>query len=413
MPENNNTLRFAVRKFGPFEAALEKTWKAYCKETGCTLQLEAVPMELHDLHNAALVQNGLRNGDWDIAHLNTDWIAEAQATGAIADLVPFIEKNRLDEFPAGWSDALLQMQQFGEQVVGLPFHDGPECLIYRKDLFEDPSEQENYRKQFSKELAPPKTWDDFVTIARFFQRPEQGLYGTLFAAYPDGHNTVFDFCLQLWTRGGELVDTDGRLTIDTPAAREGLEFYRNILRDKAAVHPNCADFESVRAGQAFANGEVAMMVNWFGFAAVCDVDPVSKVKGKVDIADIPHGPTGTGASLNVYWMYTIGAGSSKQELAYDFIRFATNTENDKQLTLAGGIGCRISTWHDPEINRVVPYYHKLEHLHKKSRTLPRHADWAKAAEVIDQVVLKALNSDLPIDHILQEGQQQLNKVFSK
>ncbi|TXK31108.1 extracellular solute-binding protein [Pontibacter qinzhouensis] len=412
MPENNKKLRFAVRKFGPFEAALEKAWEAYCNETGCTWQLEPVPMDLHELHEATLGNSGLLRGDWDIAHLNTDWVAEAHAKGAIADLVPFIQKDSPEEFPAGWSDALLQMQQFGEQVVGLPFHDGPECLIYRKDLFEDPTEKENYRSQFGKELAPPTTWDDFVTIARFFQRPEQGLYGSLFAAYPDGHNTVFDFCLQLWTRGGELVDADGNINIDTPAAQEGLTFYRAILKDKTAVHPSCAEFESVGAGQAFARGEVAMMVNWFGFAAVCEVDPTAKVKGNVDIADIPHGPTGKGTSLNVYWMYTIGEGSTKKDIAYDFIKFATNRENDKLLTLSGGIGCRISTWHDPEINRMVPYYHKLEELHKNSRTLPRHADWSRAAAIIDQVVLRAVQTEEPIAYILQQGQQQLNQLFS-
>ncbi|WP_114782921.1 extracellular solute-binding protein [Botryobacter ruber] len=411
MPEKNDVLKFAVRKFGPFEAALAKTWEAYCKETNCTLQLEAIPMELHQLHDETLVKEGLKNGSWDIAHLNTDWIAEAHASGAIEDLTPFIENNQPDDYPQGWSSALLEMQQFGNQVVGLPFHDGPECLIYRKDLFEDPQEQENFYKQHGKKLAPPKTWDDFVTVARFFQRPEQNLYGTLFAAYPDGHNTVFDFCLQLWTRGGELTDTAARVTIDSAAAREGLEFYREVLHDKSVVHPNCADFESVRAGQAFANGEVAMMVNWFGFASVCEVDPGSKVKGKVDIADIPHGPNGLGTSLNVYWMYTIGSGSRHKEIAYDFIKFATNRRNDKQLTLEGGIGCRISTWHDAEVNTVVPYYHKLEQLHRNSKTLPRHELWARTAEVIDKVVLKAINTDEPVADILKEGQQEINEIF--
>ena len=33
-----------------------------------------------------------------------------------------------------------------------------------------------------------------------------GRYGTVFAAFPDGHNTLYDFALQLWSRGGELTD---------------------------------------------------------------------------------------------------------------------------------------------------------------------------------------------------------------
>nr|WP_245652374.1 sugar ABC transporter substrate-binding protein [Rufibacter tibetensis] len=367
-------------------------------------------MDLPLLHDAVLGKDGLRKGDWDIAHLNTDWIAEAHATGAIEDLTPYIKIKSPDDFPDGWSGSLLGMQTFDGKILGLPFHDGPECLIFRKDLFEDPSEKEAFRREHNLELAPPGNWDDFVRIARFFQRPEQGLYGSVFAAFPDGHNTVFDFCLQLWTRGGELVHADGTIQIDTPAAREGLNFYRSIIRDNTAVYPQCESLESVKAGRAFANGEVAMMVNWFGFASICEVAPSSRVKGKVDIAEIPHGPSGKSTSLNVYWMYALGTGSRHKDVAYDFIRFAVSRENDRLLTLEGGIGCRLSTWHDSEINRLIPYYSKLEALHKNSRTLPRQPAWAKAAAIIDEVVRKAIDTDLPVSSILREGQHQINKL---
>lgn len=411
MDNRDNTLKFAVRAFGPFESALEKVWKAYCEETGCLLQLEAVPMELPELHKTILENEGLKNGDWDIAHINTDWITEAYSTSAIEDLSPYLTTESPENYPDGWSDSLLEMQEFDGQIVGLPFHDGPECLIYRKDLFEDPVEKSAYQLRFGKELLPPKTWDEFINIAEFFQRPEKGLYGTVFATFPDGHNSVFDFCLQVWTRGGEIVGANGNVCVDTPAAIEGLQFYRDIVKNAALVHPKCADFESVRAGMSFARGEVAMMVNWFGFASMCEVDPTSKVKGKVDITDIPHGLAGGGTSLNVYWMYAIGSGSRHKDLAYDFIRFAINSKNDKLLTLEGGIGCRISTWNDAEVNEVVPYYSRLKDLHENSRTLPRHLNWAKAAVVIDQAVLRAINSDVPTEAILKEAQNQMNKIF--
>lgn len=412
MADRNHTIRFAVRAFRPFEVALDKVWKAYCRQSGCRLQLEAVPMELPALHGAIIERDGLKNGDWDIAHVNTDWIAEADATGAVEDLSSYVKKQPPDDYPQGWSAALLGMQDFDGRLAGLPFHDGPECLIYRKDLFEDPVEKEKYFRQNGKPLAPPKTWEDFIRVAAFFQRPEEHLYGTVLAAFPDGHNTVFDFCLQLWTRNGTLEDSNGNIRIDSREAIEGLTFYKKVLGDAALLHPQSADFESVRAGMAFARGEVAMMVNWFGFASLCEVDPESRVKGKVNITDIPRGPAGTGTSLNVYWMYAIGAGSAHKQAAYDFIRFAINRENDKLLTLEGGIGCRLSTWNDRDVNNMVPYYARLRGLHEKSRTLPRHPRWAQAAAIIDEAVLKAVNTDLPVAEILKEGQQQLNKTIN-
>ena len=164
---------------------------------------------------------------------------------------------------------------------------------------------------------------------------------------------------------------------------------------------------------AFARGEVAMMVNWFGFASMCEVYEESKVKGKVDIDLLPHSEGNESASLNVYWLYTIGSGSKHKNLAYDFIRFAVNQENDKLLTLEGGIGCRISTWKDEEINEVIPYYHKLEMLHKVAKSLPQKSNWAQIAEIIDEAVLTAMNTGKASGEILGEARKKIQTLTNK
>lgn len=400
-------IRIAVRKFGPFESAMQKFWDAYCKQTRCKIKAEMVPMDLEELHKAIIIDEGLKNGDWDIAHVVTDWLHEAYTTGSLENLSPYIANPAPDNFPEGWSPSLLDMQQFGDEIVGLPFHDGPECVIYRKDLFEDETEQAAFLKQHGKALQVPQTWDDFRQVARFFYRPGNNLWGSVFAGLPDGHNTVFDFCLQLWSRGGELVSDNGKVNINTTAALEGLTYYRDILRDPKAIHPGTMLYESVQTGMAFARGEAAMMVNWFGFASMCEVIEESKVKGKVDIAPVPSANGDQPVSLNVYWLYAIGSGSKHKQLAYDFLRFATNAMNDKLLTIEGGIGCRISTWHDPAINYIIPYYHKLEELHKTAKSLPQHPRWADIAHVIDDVVLQAINTDRPLQQLLEDGQEKI------
>jgi len=408
--KNNKTLRFAVRKFDPFEKALDKIWNNYCEDTGCKLDMEAVPMDLHKLHRETLEDGGLKSGNWDIAHLNTDWIMEAYNSEAVEMLNPYIEQDPPQDFPEGWAPSLRKMQEFNNKIYGLPFHDGPECLIYRKDLFEDSNEKKKYKEQFGKALKVPEKWGEFQRIARFFQRPEENLYGSVFAAFPDGHNTVFDFCLQLWTRGGTLRDRNGRINIDNEAAEKGLTYYRQIMNDKSATHPDCSDFDSVKSGVAFANGEVAMMVNWFGFALMSEFSDDSKTSGKVDIASVPSGTDGEKVSLNTYWLYTIGSGSTKKKNAYDFIRYAVNAANDKLLTIEGGTGCRLSTWKDEEINKIVPYYHRLEKLHENAKELPRRNDWSKIASVIDEIVLETINSNKPVEQIIKVGQQKLDRL---
>lgn len=410
MPNSADIFRIAVRKFAPFETAMQLFWDKYCEFSGCKLSLELVVMDLHELHERTLSNGGLATGDFDVAHINTDWIYEGFANNAFEVLNDKIDQNPPVNYPEGWSKSLLALQNFDGQIVGLPFHDGPECLIYRKDLFEDKQEQENFQVKYGKELKVPQTWDDFKNIAEFFHRPAQNLYGSIFACYPDGHNTVFDFCLQLWTRGGTLLDGNGAININTTEAIEGLSYYREFVKDESLVHPNSADFESVAAGLAFMNGEAAMMINWFGFAAMCEVEPTSKVKGKIDIDLLPSNKDEKSASLNVYWLYTIAKGSKHKDTAYDFLRFVTNAANDKLLTQTGGIGCRISTWNDQEINQQIPFYHKLDALHEVANTLPQKANWAKIAAIIDEMVLNAINTTTDSAELVKLAQQKIDEL---
>ncbi|WP_168565487.1 extracellular solute-binding protein [Crateriforma spongiae] len=409
--ERQDVLRIAVRRFEPFERSIAQMWSAFCASTGCTMRIEAVPLDLHPLYEATLGGGGLSNGDWDIAQMTTDWIAEAQAAGALMNLRPMIEANPPEDFPDGWSTSMLGFQDFGDSIVGLPFHDGPECLIYRKDLFEDDGNRDRYFKRTGRELAVPATWDDFHQVARFLTDPKRNQYGTVVAGFPDGHNTVFDFALHVWTRGGELVDpATNRVIVDSPAAHRGMRFYRELLQDTTAIHPDCRDLDSVKSGLAFARGEVAMMVNWFGFASMSEVVDESVVKGKVDLAPIPHDPDGSSASLNCYWLHTIRAGSMHASVAYDFIRFMVNRKNDKRLTLNGGTGCRRSTWCDADVNGQVPYYHRLESLHEFARTLPRLANWSQLAAVIDDLVIQAMNSEKPVEQITALAQSRIDEI---
>jgi multiple sugar transport system substrate-binding protein len=395
----DNTFRVAVRSFGPFESAIKKQWQQFSEALTVEMQLEAVPFDLHPLHEALFESGGLMKGEWDVAFVSTDWIAEASESGSLSDLSGFVEAEPPEGYPAAWPDSLLRMQMLDGKILGLPYHDGPECLIYRTDLM-------------AGEAELPKTWEEFRAIARRLNQPNDNLYGTAFAAYPDGHNTVYDFCLQLWSRGGDLFDGDGRMNLCTPQAAAALQFYRSIVNDLSAVHPMCREFDSVRSGLAFAAGEVAMMVNWFGFAAMSETIAESRVKGKVSVGRIPC-QGGPHVSLNAYWILGIGSGSRLKEIAWKFLKHCASVPMDKLLTTEGAIGCRKSTWRDPDINAAIPFYKQLETLHEDARELPGMASWAEFSKVIDEMVLRALNTDAPDSQLLVAAQAKVDQLIAR
>ncbi len=409
--DRDQFFRIAVRKFGPFESAISKQWQSFEARLRTGLQLDPIALDLPPLHRKLFTEQGLTNGCFDAALISTDWLAEAHASSSLVDLSPYIEFSPPWDYPDGFSDSLLRFQRFDDGIYGMPYHDGPECLIYRKDLFDDPAEQLRFQQEYGGRLTAPRTWDQFQALARYFTRAEKGLYGTVFAGFPDGHNTVYDFCIQLWSRGGELFDESGRLLINTKEARDSLAYYRSIFRDAHAIHPDSAMFDSVRAGMAFAAGEVALMVNWFGFAAMSETIEGSKVKGKTAIAPIPS-ENGRGISLNAYWILGIPAGSPHREIAWHFLAHCASPEMDKLLTLEGGIGCRKSTWSDQEVNTVIPYYQNLDALHEDARELPRLRNWTSLAAVIDQMMLDAIKTEEPVAVITARAQQAAQSVES-
>ena len=402
--------RIAVRKYTPFEEAIRRQWESFETRATTGLKLDLVAMDLQPLEEALFASGGMRSGDWDVAFVATDWIAVMHELGCAVDLAPLLRDDPPVDYPAGWSESLLRLQRVGQSVLGVPYHDGPECLVYRRDLFEDPAARAEYEARFGEELTPPKTWEQFHRVARFLNRPEQGRYGTVFAAFADGHNTVYDFLLQLWTRGGDLFRPDGSIWFSSPEAAAALAFYRGMVTDRQAAHPDCLKLDSVAAGAAFAAGQVAMMINWFGFATMAHTSADSAVRGLVDIADIPHGESGETASLNVYWLLAIAAGSAHKREAWSFLHHVLTPEMDKLTTQAGAIGCRRSTWSDAEVNAAIPFYWKIGQLHANAREIPRRADWPRIAGIIDGLITKTVTSPAPVEELLRVADERMGRA---
>jgi multiple sugar transport system substrate-binding protein len=392
------TIRIAVRRFGPFETAIARQFADFTRQAGVTARLEAVPLDLNPLHEALLARRELATPAWDLAFLSTDWIAEAQALGLVEDLRPWLARAPIPGFPDGWSPSLLRLQDFAGGFWGMPYHDGPQCLIYRTDLLAAAG------------LAPPTDWAGFHAAARRLHDPAAGRWGTVLALYADGHNAFYDFCVHLWTRGGAPFDAAGRPTLTGRAGEGALDFLRALAADGEAVAPGLREIDSVKAGLMFCAGQVGLMTNWFGFAALGETSSESRVAGRIGVAPLPTGPGGESVSLNVFWMLAMARGSASKSLAWDFMRHCASAAMDRLTTLEGAIGVRRSTWADPEVNRRVPCSHQLEALHARARSLPVHPRLAAIARVVDRMMTAAVTSDRPTPALLAAAEAEIAAI---
>jgi len=395
-------LRIALRNYADFENALTEEARLFESQHPGT-KVELISVGIHELYDTAITKGGLHDGHYDLALLVTDWLAEAHAAGALEDMHHWQKRIPIHEWPQGWPRSLVQPLMFGDHLTSLPWHDGPECLVYRTDLFEDPIARNAFRAQFSRDLTPPATWEEFEQTARFFTDQAAGRYGTVFAAFPDGHNTLYHFALQVWSRGGKLTDITGRPSLTNPIALAALEFYRRVVRDPAVCHPKSPQLDSTQSGDLFLAGEVAMMANWFGFAARSGREG-SPLAGKVSIAPIPTTNGASHVSLSVFWALAMGRGSRQKELAWQFLRFVSSPERDLGITRHGAVGVRLSTWRNPELRTRIPVYSQVESISLGARQLPTGPGMAAFAAVIDDVITRALSTDEPSAAILESAQ---------
>lgn len=387
------TLRIAIRNYADFEHALEEEARLF-ESLHPGIRVELISVGIHELHRSALSDGGLRSGLFDLALLVTDWLAEGIASGSLEDLHSWHAREPLADWPDGWAASLTRPLVIDGKLSSLPWHDGPECLVYRTDLFAE------------KALAPPTTWAAFEETARLLTDPGNGIYGTVFAAFPDGHNTLYDFALQLWSRGGKLTDASGHPQLTTSEAAEALDFYRRIVRDPALCHPQSPQLDSTQSGDLFLAGQVAMMPNWFGFAARSSAAG-SALAGKVAIAPVPAAPGRPHVSLSVFWALAMGAGSRQKALAWEFLRFAASPERDFGITRHGAVGTRLSTWRNPALQAEIPAYRNIESISLGARQLPIGPQMAAFAAVIDAVITRALTTTDHSPAILAVAQREI------
>lgn len=399
-------LRIALRNYADFENALTEEARLFESQHPGT-KVELISVGIHELYDSAITKGGLHDGHYDLALIVTDWLAEAHAAGALEDLHHWQRLIPIQEWPHGWPRSLVQPLMFGDHLTSLPWHDGPECLVYRTDLFEDPVACSAFRAQFFRDLTPPATWEEFEQTARFFTDQAAGRYGTVFASFPDGHNTLYDFALQVWSRGGELTGSDGRPNIATQHALDALEFYRRVVRDPAVCHPESPQLDSTQSGDLFLAGDVAMMANWFGFAARSG-RAGSPLAGKVAIAPIPTGNGAPHVSLSVFWALAMGKGSRQKELAWQFLRFVSSPERDLGITRHGAVGVRLSTWRNPELQGRIPVYREVESISLGARQLPTGTGMAAFAAIIDDVISRSLSTHEPSAAILESAQSKID-----
>ena len=212
----------------------------------------------------------------------------------------------------------------GFEIYGLPIQSNVLTMSYRKDLFESSKEKQAFSKQYGKQLQVPKTWDEFVDVAKFFTRPDQRLYGTtLMAGTGDWATDDFKTLLACWGGNGHMVTDKFKMAFDTPEGAEALSFYTDLIQKYKVTPPGTTAASWDDVASTFGSGLTAMGMNYNNMTLN------SNVKGEVAYAMVPrkvkYGPHfGT-------WMLSVNKFSKNKEWAYRAITWLTSSKTQTKM----------------------------------------------------------------------------------
>ncbi|MES1227895.1 MAG: extracellular solute-binding protein, partial [Armatimonadota bacterium] len=227
------------------------------------------------------------------------------------------------------------------------------------------------------------------------------------AGYTDGHNNVYDFLIQLWSRGGVLFDEDWKPVFDGEIGCESLQYLADLFTRHKVVSPECLGMGSVECGNYYATGQAAMMWNWCGFAAVCEMPEYSQIVGRNICTTMPS------VSLNIYWVLCLASRSQNKDLAYEFMQFVTSPAMDKVTSMKGANGTRLSTWRDPEVQAKYPHYVIIEQAHAKTRTLPAIPEFPELNELLSAGIHQVMHQGRPAAEALNDAARACEGVLRR
>ena len=125
------------------------------------------------------------------------WVGEFTKAGWLQPLDDRIKADNIDT-----SVYVPKLMDLVGKVDGvtymLPFYNYAMGLLYRKDLLEDEKNKADFKAKYGIELAPPKTWDEYLKQVEFFTR--DGMYGVVnqgLTARSDCHGMV-ELSLRQW-----------------------------------------------------------------------------------------------------------------------------------------------------------------------------------------------------------------------
>jgi multiple sugar transport system substrate-binding protein len=347
----------------PADRTVELVYAAPQEDTGTTVKLvdawngsnpktqvryQQMPRTSADFHTQVVASFTAKSPTPDVTDVDVIWPGEFAAAKWIMPLDPFVT----DSLRSSLFDSAIKAGQYKGKIYAIQRYYDSGQLYYRTDLLQKYG------------LSVPKTMDDLVSSSRKIQAGEQASNPNFSGFVWEGAKIealVDQWMEWLWGLGGDVLDSSGKLKVDTDKGRKALQFMYDTVYTEKVSPSGTSTYKPADAVSIMQNGNAAFMRNWqFAWSLVQDAKQ-SKVAGKVSLAPLPSGTAGkTGVACTGGWMLAINARSKAPDRAWKFVDYMLSQK--AQLTMASGQSLspvRQDVLNDPQLQGAANGFFKL------------------------------------------------------
>ena len=297
------------------------------------------------------------NAAYDVNMIDSFWLSGFTEKGVVDDISSRVGDAAQTPAFFDYEDILPAyregLDKYDGKTYGVQIAGESRFLGYRTDLFK------KYDKQ------PPKTMDEFLELAKFFNGKEDGLYGVAMRGQKGIHFTSGLMTLMYQFTEGFFDPKTDENQIDSADNVKALEYYVELLKNAPS---DVGSYTHEEALSAFMSGHAAM---WFDATAIAPsiLDPdQSTVVDKVAFAGPPEGPKGTFGAL-AGWSLGIANKSKNKDAAWAFIAYMTSKAMAPSYMANGGVPTRTSVLENPTTDDQKVYFPAMLDALKASANL--------------------------------------------
>jgi len=374
-------------------------------KTGIDVNLEVV--NYAEMHTKLVPQLVAPKGSYSAIVVDFYWVGEFTKAGWLAPLDDRIAADKIDT-----SVYIPKLMDLVGKVNGvtymLPFYNYAMGLLYRKDLLENDKNKAGFKALNGFDLAPPKTWDEYLKQVAFFTKDD--MHGVVNQGLrPDP--IAMEWSNYLFANGEEYHDDDWRPTFNNEKGAAALDQYATNVNKYGPV--GSASFSFDEAFNVMAQGKAYSYITYNFFRASIDDPSKSSVVGKVEIMPVPGPTPGSGASLNGAWGWAIPKSSPNPDAAWTFLKWVESRDTAKKRALQGGSPTRTDVFDDAEVNSKYPYAQALKQMLLTSHNFPVFTYTPQLVEVLGRELSLAVAGEKKSPDALAAVQTEFIELAKK